>query len=269
MTWLKEMFGTEKPVIGMVHLHAMPTDPKYNAEAGIEEVVQAARKDLTALQQGGIDGILFCNEFSIPYTKKVRTITVATYCRVVGELLKEIKVPFGITCSSSATKTFDIAVAVGADFVRCHYHGATAGVYGINDNDPGEVERHRYAVGAGKLKVLTAVIPEGTKQLAERSLKEVVKTLDFNISPDGLLIYSSTPGSAVDVEQISICKSVSKIPVLASNGVKAETIEEILSYSDGCIVGTGIKEDGNFYNPIDLKRVKQLMANAKKARGIL
>ena len=29
--WLKETFGTDKPVIGMVHLHAMTTDPKYDS----------------------------------------------------------------------------------------------------------------------------------------------------------------------------------------------------------------------------------------------
>ena len=57
--WLKDVFGTDKPVIGMVHLHAMPTDPKYDAEGGIEKIVQKAKDDILALQEGGVDGLLF------------------------------------------------------------------------------------------------------------------------------------------------------------------------------------------------------------------
>ncbi len=261
------MFNTNKPVIGMVHLHAMPTDPKYDPEAGVEGVIESAKKDIEALQEGGVDGLLFCNEFSIPYTKKISAITVATYASVVGQLKNIIKVPFGITCASSAKCTYDIAVAVGANFVRTHIHGATAGVYGINDCDPGDIERHRCYVGAKNIPVLTAVIPEGTRQIAERTLKEVTKTLMFNIAPDGLLIYSTNPGAAIDVDQIKQVKEVTDAPVLASNGVKPETVAEILKYADGCIVGTGVKYDGNFYNQVDKEKVVKLMENAKKFRG--
>ena len=264
--WVKEVFGTSKPVIGMVHLHAMPTDPKYDAAGGIEKIVEKAKDDILALQEGGIDGILFCNEFAIPYTNNVRIVTVATYARVVGELKHLIKVPFGITCCSNPYYTYDIAKATGAQFVRTHYHGATAGVYGVANNDPGDVERHRHEIGAQDIKVLTAIVPEGNEQLAPRSLKEVAKTLAFNVSPDGILVYSSTPGSAIDINKVNEIKSVTDTPVFASNGVKPETVAEILSQADGCIVGTGIKVDGNFYKPIDPERVRHLMENAKKFR---
>ena len=264
--WLKDVFGTDKPVIGMVHLHAMPTDPKYDEEGGIEKIVEKAKEDILALQEGGIDGILFCNEFSIPYASKVRIVTVATYARVVGELKHLIKVPFGITCVPSPEYTYDIAVATGAQFVRAHMHGATAGVYGLNIGDPGESERHRIEIGGKNLKVLTAIVQEGSEQIAPRSLKDVAKTLAFNVSPAGILVYSTTPGSAIDINQVNDIKGVTDIPVLASNGVKASTVAEILKYADGCIVGTGIKFDGNFYNAVDPERVKELMENARAAR---
>ncbi len=154
-------------------------------------------------------------------------------------------------------------VLTGADFVRAHYHGANAGVYGINDYDPGDIERYRYYIGCGNVKVLTAVIQEGTRQIAERSLEEVTKTLTFNINPDALLIYSSTPGSAIDINQVKKVKSVTTTPVFASNGVTPETIGKILQYVDGCIVGTGVKYNGNFYQQVDINRVKSLMNNAK------
>ena len=37
--WMKDLFGTDKPVIGMMHLMALPTDPKYDPEGGIQKVL--------------------------------------------------------------------------------------------------------------------------------------------------------------------------------------------------------------------------------------
>jgi len=39
MSWLREVFGTEKPIIAMCHLHAMPGDPSYDASGGMKAVV--------------------------------------------------------------------------------------------------------------------------------------------------------------------------------------------------------------------------------------
>ena len=43
MSWLKEVFGTEKVIIGLLHLKALPGDPFY--EGSMEDVIaQACRK---------------------------------------------------------------------------------------------------------------------------------------------------------------------------------------------------------------------------------
>lgn len=265
--WMKEVFGTDKPIIGVLHMHALPTDPKFDAATGVQGVLEAARADLKAYQEGGIDGILFCNEFSIPYTSDVRPVTIACMARIIGELKSEIKVPMGVCVASDAMKGFDLAAAVEADFIREILHGAHAGVYGISNLDPGAIERHRAELGLMNCKTMTAVIPEGTRQLAERPLKEVAKTLAFNLNPDTMLVYSTTPGSSIDVEQVSTIKEVTDTPVFASNGVKAETVEEILSVADGAIVATSVKYDGKFFNAVDPERVRALMERAKAARG--
>ena len=116
--WLKEVFNTEKPVIGMVHLHAMPTDPRYEKDKGIEYIIECAKKDIIALQEGGVDGLLFCNEYAIPYTANIKGITIATYARVVGELRSVMTLPFGITCPSNPYATYDIAVVMTNDFIE-------------------------------------------------------------------------------------------------------------------------------------------------------
>ena len=96
--WLKDLFGTEKPIIAMCHLNAFPGDPGFNPTTGINQVIDFARKDLIALQNGGVDAVMFSNEFSLPYLTRVETITVASMARVIGELLNEIKIPFWGKC---------------------------------------------------------------------------------------------------------------------------------------------------------------------------
>lgn len=63
--WTQEMFGVEKPIIALLHLDALPGDPGYCGS--MDTVLEHARQDLVALQNGGVDGILFANEFSLPY----------------------------------------------------------------------------------------------------------------------------------------------------------------------------------------------------------
>ncbi|MFO7781909.1 MAG: BtpA/SgcQ family protein, partial [Spirochaetia bacterium] len=65
--WTEELFGTKKPIIAMCHLDALPGDPGYDTKGGMEHVVEAARTDLRALQDGGVDAVMFSNEFSLPY----------------------------------------------------------------------------------------------------------------------------------------------------------------------------------------------------------
>lgn len=267
--WMKELFGTDKPVIGMMHLMALPTDPKYDAEGGIRQVLDRARADLQAIQDGGIDGILFCNEYSIPYLDDVRPVTIACMARIIGELRSQIRVPFGVDVASDAMKTYDLAAAVEADFIRETLCGAYAGNDGLADVKMGEIERHRIEVGCRNVRTLATLVPEGARQIAERPIEEVAKTVTFSLAPDALLVYGATAGSQIDVSLVSRAKGATDTPIFASNGVKAETVAAILSAADGCVVGTWLKKDGKFYNPVDTGRVAELMKNAREARGSL
>ena len=69
--WTEELFQVKKPVIALLHLRALPGDPLYDREGGLKQVVDIARRELHALQDGGVDGILFANEFSLPYQPRV------------------------------------------------------------------------------------------------------------------------------------------------------------------------------------------------------
>lgn len=82
--WTKELFGTNKPIIAMCHFQALPGDPGYKKAVGIRHILQIAREDLKALQDGEVDAVMFSNEFSLPDPLKVEPITVASMARIIG-----------------------------------------------------------------------------------------------------------------------------------------------------------------------------------------
>lgn len=118
MQWLNDVFGVPKPIIAMLHLGALPGDPAYDTASGMRKIVDDARRDLDALQTGGVDAVLISNEFSLPYLTKTEPITAITMARVIGELLDEITVPFGANVLWDGVASIDLAAATGAAFVR-------------------------------------------------------------------------------------------------------------------------------------------------------
>lgn len=152
MSFLKEMFGTEKPIIGLIHIKALPGDPFYKGE-GMEEVIRQAKADLEALQDGGIDGVLFTNEFSMPYEKEVSPVTLAAMGMVIGALRESIKVPFGAEAIFDGDATISLCAATEADFTRCMFTGVWAGDFGLVNRDIARTLRLKNAYRLDDLKL--------------------------------------------------------------------------------------------------------------------
>ncbi len=65
----------------MVHLGALPGTPLYDAEGGLEKLVEGARRDLKALQDAGFDAVMFGNENDRPYEFEVDAASSAAVRR--------------------------------------------------------------------------------------------------------------------------------------------------------------------------------------------
>src|SRR5437868_6741563 len=92
----QRVFGARKTAIAMVHLGALPGTPLYDAKAGLDGLVEGARRDLVALQDAGFDAVMFGNENDRPYELEVDRASTAAMAYVIGALRSEIKVPFGV-----------------------------------------------------------------------------------------------------------------------------------------------------------------------------
>ena len=138
MTTIKEVFGTDKPIIALLHLRALPGDPHFPHGGKMGDVLSAARADLKALQDGGVDGILISNEFSLPYLDHVDMVTPSAMAYIIGQLRSEITVPFGVHVISDADATIELAAAVEAQFVRSVFTGAYVSEIGIRNRNVAE-----------------------------------------------------------------------------------------------------------------------------------
>ena len=265
--WIQDVFQTDKPVIGMLHLLPLPGDPDYDPEGGIEKIIARAEADVKALQNGGIDGILVCNEYSLPYLNDVEPVTVATMAYLIGRLDSILTVPYGCDVALDPYKVFDLAAAAKCRFVRETFSGAYAGDFGVMSYELGKVQRHRSHVGAKGVRMFATLVPECSLPLADRSWEDVAKSTAFYLKPDVFLVSGLVAGFEADDQIVRRVKKAVSTPVFANNGVRLENIDRQLDAADGCIVGTSLKKDGQFYEPVDEARVTALMKRAREIRG--
>lgn len=265
--WLKEVFSVNKPIIAMVHMRAMPGDPGYDRDQGLEWIYDLARSDMLALQNGGVDAVMFSNEFSLPYLTEVDPITTATMAALVTQLKADLKIPFGVNVLWDPIASIDLAVATGAKFVREIFTGVYGSDFGVWNTNCGKVIRHQVAVGGQDVRLLFNIVPESAAYLGNRDIADIARSTVFNTKPDGICVSGLTAGSETSTQTLKVVKEA--IPdtfVFANTGVNKDNVADQLAIADGAIIGTAFKEGGSTWNPVSEKRVKQLMDTIKDLR---
>ena len=206
--WIDNMFGVKKPIITMLHLDPLPGDPRYYYGDCMDRVVEHARADLHALQDGGVDGIMFSNEFSLPYERHMSFVTPAAMARVIGELKSEIRVPYGVDCISDGLAAIELAAAVDAKFIRGTFSGVYVGDGGLYNNDFSQLLRRKAALHLDELKMLYFINPESDRNLDTRPLADIARSTIFKAHPDGLCISANAAGQDVDDALIASVKEI-------------------------------------------------------------
>lgn len=260
----KRVFGSTKPVIGMVHIGALPGTPLFDPAL---DLVAAARADLLALQNAGFDAVMFGNENDRPYEFDVNIASTATMAAIIGELKAEITVPFGVNVLWDPMSSVALAAATGAGFIREILTGTYASDMGPWNPDAGKAMRYRNNLGRSDMAILYNICAEFAYSLDQRSLPDRARSAVFSSVPDAVLVSGQITGEAATMSDLKAVKAVlPDIAVMANTGVKHETVAEVLSIADGCIVGSSLKVDGDTWNAIDPERAMEFMRQAKTAR---
>ena len=110
--------------------------------AGLDGLVEGIRNDLRALQAAGVDAVMFGNENDRPYEFKVDTASTAAMAYAIGQVKREITVPFGVNVLWDPMSSVALAAATGASFIREILTGTYASDMGPWNPDAGAAMRY-------------------------------------------------------------------------------------------------------------------------------
>jgi membrane complex biogenesis BtpA family protein len=258
---LKELFGVTKPIIAMVHLPGLPGRPRHDRRAAVRAITDTVAADVAALQDAGVDGLLFCNEADLPYQLGVGPEAAAA----IGAVRRELCRPFGVNLVWDPVASLAVARATGASFVREVFTGVYESDLGVMRPELGAIGAYRSGIGAESVALFSNITPEFASSAASRTVAQRARSAAF-LGVDALLVSGAITGEPTDLDQLRAAKAAAPdVPVLANTGVTADTVAGVLAVADGAIVGTSLKRDGNTWNPVDPVRAKALMTAARQS----
>lgn len=248
-----------RAVFGMIHLRPLPGSPLF---VSMDEVIEGALRDASTIVNGGCDGFVIENYGDRPFTKgRVEAETIAAMTRVITEVAREVRVPFGVNVlRNDALSALAIAAATGATFVRVNVHtGAMATDQGVIEGDAYATLRKRAALAPGVLLFADYLVKHATP-LGEVSVDD----LRHRGLADAIIITGSATGWAADPARLrAVREALPDAPLLLGSGLTPENASSFAD-ADGAIVGTSIKRDGDVHAPVDQARVEAVVRAFKR-----
>jgi membrane complex biogenesis BtpA family protein len=256
-------FRTIKPIIGMLHVPALPGSPRNSMTfSAITDFVLA---DAAALTEGGADGLMLENFGDVPFfPSRVPAHTVAFLTALAMEVRASFSLPLGINVlRNDGLAAMAIAAAAGAAFVRVNvYTGARLADQGILQGEAYEITRFRKLLG-GSPEIWADVAVKHSSSLSDRTLEdEVADTVERGLA-DAVIVSGTATGKPTAMEDLRRVKACAGgALVLVGSGADAANAGALLDVADGLIVGSALKRGGAVTAPVDVDRVRSLVSSA-------
>jgi membrane complex biogenesis BtpA family protein len=266
MADFRKVIGKDKALIAMVHLHALPGTA--NNKISPSQIVDIAVEEATKLVAFGFDAVLIENMHDTPYLlREVGPEIVAAMAVAAQAVVDAVDVPVGIQILAGANKAaLAVAHATGAHFIRAEgFAFASVADEGIMDvADAGPLLRERRRIDADDIAILADIQKKHSSHAltADLSIGDHARGADF-MGADGVIVTGNHTGHAVDIAHLREVRGATELPLLVGSGVTPENIKKIFEYADAAIVGSSIKQGGNWSQALDSTRC-QALVNAKR-----
>jgi len=264
---LRTLTGVDRPLIGMVHLRALPGAPQHE---NMTHVVAAACRDAELLVRGGVDALLVENYGDAPFfpgsvpPETIAGITAAALAvRGVSEL------PLGINVlRNDARAAIGIAAAVGAAFVRVNVHtGALLADQGWLTGSAHETLRARAALRV-RVGIFADVFVKHAAPVPGLDIADAARDTWERGGADALIVSGAATGAPTDVGRVAAVRAaIPAAVILLGSGVTAENAPLLLAHADGAIVGSALQREGRAGAGVELERVQAVAAAFRAARG--
>lgn len=266
---IRDVFGRDKALIGMVHCPPLPGAPRYRG-GGIGPILDACLRDADALVAGGLHGLIVENHGDVPFQKPgdLGPETAACLAVIAEAVRRETGVPIGVNVlANAAIHAFAVAAASGAAFVRVNqWANAYVANEGLIEGRAGEAMRYRAALRAEDVRVFAdAHVKHGAHAIvADRPIPELVRDLAF-FDADAVIATGQRTSDAATEQEIDEVAGATHLPVLVGSGVTPGNVATILARTSGVIVASSLKQGGVWWNPVEPARVADLVRAAGPA----
>lgn len=268
--WLEKLFPVPKPVIGVIHLGALPGAPRYDGR-DVRDIYRAAVADANTLAGGGVDGIIVENAGDMPFSRPehIGPETVAALTAACLEVRAAVDVPIGITCvANGVIPALAVAKASGARWVRANqWVNAYVANEGFLNGPVPEAMRYRAAIDAEDVAVFADVhVKFGAHAItADRGISEQATDAEW-FGADVLIATGTRTGSPTRPGEVEDVRSGTHLPVIVGSGLDPAQVGALFAVADGAIVGQWLKRDGHWWNAVDPARVDRLMSAVRAVR---
>lgn len=251
-----------KALIGMVHVGALPGTPR--ASAPVSQVIQQAEQEARIYRDYGADAIIIENMHDLPYLNRQVGPEIVAAMTLLGQAVKAASgLPVGVQILAGANQAaLAVALAAGLDFIRAEgfVFGHVADE-GWLDADAGPLLRYRRQIGAEHIRIVADIKKKHSAHAvtADVSLPETAQAAEF-CGADGVIVTGSSTGMAADAAAVQDVAAATALPLWIGSGITADNLSEYAPHAHAFIVGSWIKEGGQWQNPPDPKRVAQLAA---------
>ena len=264
----KALFKTEKPVIGVIHVGALPGTPAQTQS--VAEVVESAVREAVIYRESGVDALIIENMHDVPYLRGTVGPEIVAAMTAVGAAVKSAApMAIGIQILAGANlEAMAVAHAADLDFVRAEgYVFAHVADEGLIQSSAATLLRYRRQIGAGRVQVWADVKKKHSAHAitADISLAATAEAVEF-MRGDAVIVTGRVTGEAPSLEDVREVKEHCRLPVVLGSGVDAENIGEYYAQADGFIIGTAFKKDGHWANGVDRQRVKRLLRTVTRLR---
>lgn len=256
----------ERTLLGVVHLPALPGSPGY---AGRARVHESATADAEALMTGGVSGFVVENFGDTPFRAGAVDPIVLTEMSVVIARLRERfpEAMIGVNVlRNDARGGLAVAAATGADFIRVNvWTGEMITDQGRVTGDAARVTRDRVAWD-GAVKVWADVAVKHATPPPGFDLEQSAADTAYRGLADGLIVTGRGTGASTSLAELKrVRQAVPDRPVWIGSGLDAVSVADAFALAHGAIVGTSLKIDRQVRQPVDPKRVAELVTACRAA----
>jgi membrane complex biogenesis BtpA family protein len=253
-----------KPIIGMIHVGALPGTP--GSTSSVAEIVEQARIEARIYAECGVKCVMVENMHDVPYLSGgVGPEITAAMTLVAAAVKLECDLPVGIQILAGADfEALAVAHTAGLDFIRAEcFAFAHVADEGLMQSNAAKLLRYRKQIGATDVQVWADIKKKHSAHAitADISIGAMAEALEF-MGADAVIVTGPVTGREPKLAEIKEARERSNLPVFVGSGMRIENLGQFLTVADGVIIGSAFKRDGNWREAPDPGRIRSLVQRA-------